>query len=396
MKVFDPDKETMRPDLREQVQLERLQALLARLRKNVRRYREYLTDVAVEDLSDLTGLPFTAPDDLLAAFPYGMFALPLREVIRLHSIVGPEGKQLVFGYTRNDLELWARLTARQLVAAGVTSNDVIQVAFNGGFLGQALGFLLGAEHIEASVVPEETFHVEYQLEVMQNYRTTVLITTPTNARDLMELLNARGIDPQSLNLRTIILSRPVSSDERDALKTGLFAAVVCNFGISEILDPGFCVECQYQQLHINEDSFLVEQDGEELVVTSLQREALPLLRYRTRTTCKLEDVRCPCGRTGRTIRPGKRLDGRLRVNEMPVYENQIAQVLAKTRAAGQPFKLAVGERQINVDVEISEAFFGDQMRVLADLREEIETEFMTRLGIRADVRYSAPPIGPAS
>lgn len=390
MTIFDPANEALRPDLREQVQLERLQALLARVRRNVRRYREQLGDLRLESLADVERLPFTSPEDLVHAFPYGMFALPLREVIRLHSAVGPGGRQLVVGHTRNDLGHWARLAARQLVAAGVNSSDVIQICFGGGFFGQSLGCLLGAELIEASVIPEDTFHMEYQLEVLRNYRANVLITTPTNAQDLVEMLGTRGIDPQSLHLKTLILTRPVTAEQRDRLHTGLFADVRCNFGVSEILNPGLCVECEKGHLHVNEDHFLVEIVDGELVVTTLTREAMPLLRYRSRVSATIERRKCACGRTGVIVTPGPRLDGRLRVNEMPLYEPQIAEVLAKTKAAGQPFTVEISERSLSVAVEISEQFFGDQMRVLADLREEIQAEFLSRLGIHVEVRYSAP------
>jgi len=390
MRVFDPGRESMRSDLRDQVQLERLQALLARLRRNVRRYREQLGDTRAEALSDLSKLPLTTPENLLEAFPYGMFALPLREVIRLHSIVGPRGKQLVVGHTWNDLSQWGRLVARQLVAAGVTSNDVIQICFGGGFFMQSFGYMLGAELVEASVIPEDTFHIDYQLEVLQKYRTTVLITTPRNASDLMQLLQAERIDPQSLHLRTVLLTRPVSDELRDELETGLFAQVRCSFGIGEVGDPGLCVECEHGRLHVNEDHFLVETVDGELVVTTLCREAMPLLRYRSRVACVLERGKCPCGRTGVALQPGGRLDGRQRVNEMPLYEEQVRHVLEKTMARGQPFELKISEHRVAIAIQMSEEFFGDKMRVLADLRRDIQSEFLDRLGIRADVRYVAP------
>jgi len=387
VRIFDRPSETMRPDLMEQVQIERLQALLARLKRNVRRYRDLLGDLKATSLADLARLPFTTPGDLLDAFPYGMFALPLREVIRLYSIVGPEGKPLVVGHTRNDLAQWARLSARQLIAAGVTSNDVVQIVFSGGFLPHASGYMLGAEMIGSSVTPEDPFHIEYQLEILQNYRTTVLVTTPTNALDLVDLLRSLHLDPQSLHLRTLILSRPIPDTVRQELETGLFTKVRAAFGLAEVLDPGLTVECEQGRLHVPEDHFLVEVCDGELVVTTLTREAMPLLRYRTRVACGLERGKCPCGRTGAWLVPGERLDGRIRVQEMPLYRAQIAAVLAKTRAAGQPFRLEFGERWLSLEIEVSEQFFADQMRVLANLRNEIRSEFFARLGIEADVRY---------
>lgn len=387
MTVFEPKNETLRRDLLEQVQLERLQALLARLRRNVRRYREALGSMGVASLDDLNRLPFTTPEDLTDAFPYGMFALPLREVKRLHSTVGPGGRPLVLGFTANDLRHWGRLAARQLVSAGVTPNDVVQIGFDTGVFQQCFGYVTAAEQIGAPVVPQDSLHIEHQLEVLRNFRTTVLVTTPANALELVSLLAGRGIDPQSLHLRTVLLSRPLDPRLRDEIGAGLFAGVRCTFGIPEIMDPGLCVECEYGRLHANEDHFLVECVDGELVVTTLCREAMPLLRFRTRVACTAVREECPCGRTGATLTPGARLDGRLLVNETPIYESQIAEVLAKTRAAGQPFRVGISERGVSVDIVVSRQCFGDEMRVLADLRVAIEAEFAARLGILAKVHF---------
>jgi phenylacetate-CoA ligase len=387
MKILDQKYETMPAAELEQFQLERLQALLARLRRNVRRYRDLIGDTGVESLADLRRLPITTPDDLANAFPYGMFALPLREVIRLHSTVGPEGKQLLIGHTRIDLRHWGRLIARQLAAAGATAHDVLQICFQGGISGKALGYLLGAEMIEASVISEDHFHIEYQLAMLQNCRATVLVTTPTDARALIELLGKRRMDPHSLNLRLVLLSRPVSTTEREELATGLSTNVWSSFGIDEILDPGLCVECSEGNFHVNEDQFLVEVESGELLVTTLCREALPLLRYCTRIACALQREPCACGRTGAILQPGERLDGRFRVNERPLYAAQIAGVLAQTRAAGYPFHLDISERRVVVSLEITPDVFVDTMRALADLKYEIQSEFLARLGIEVKVQY---------
>ena len=294
MNVFDRRYETMPRAELEQLQLERLQALLVRLKRNVRRARENIGDTRVESLADLPRLPFTTPEDMVESFPYGMFALPMREIIRLHTTIGPQGKPLVIGHTRNDLAQWGRLAARQLVAFGVTANDVVQMCFGGGVYGAA-GYLFGAQVIEASVIAEDSAHVDYQIATLQNFQPTVLITTPGNALDLMQVMGQRRIDPQSLHIRTVLLSRPVDRDTREQLAAGLFAKVKCNFGLGEILNPGLCVECSAGHFHVHEDHFLPEiQDG-ELVLTTLCREALPLLRFRTRVLCKLTREKCSCG-----------------------------------------------------------------------------------------------------
>lgn len=329
MRVFDRRYETMpRPEL-EQLQLERLQSLLVRLRRYQRRYRELLGDAQVESLEDLAHLPRTAPEDLAEGFPYGLFAVPLREVIRLHSITGPQGVPLVIGHTRNDLAQWGRLVARQLVASGATANDVIQVCLGSATYRGGSGYVLGAELIEASVIAEEPFHIDYQLSMLQNYRPTVLITTPSNALELMGLMSSRHIDPPALHLRTVLLTRPVDDETREQLRAGLLVAVRSNFGIHEILDPGLCVECEEGQFHVNEDHFLVEVQDGELLLTTLCREAMPLLRFCTRVSCALHRNKCPCGRTGAVIRPG-------RAARRPPARQRNAAVRGADRPGAQP------------------------------------------------------------
>jgi len=306
MRILDRKYEPLSLAEIEQLQLERLQALLARLQRNVRRYRDLGGSLRVESLADLTRLPVTEPSDLVAAFPYGMFALPLREVIRLHSIVGPDGHPLTIGHTRNDLTHWGRLVARQLVAAGVSANDVIQICFTGGGFEGAFGFMLGAELVESSVVPEDPFHPEYQLTMLQNYRITVLITSPTNAAQLAQLVARKGLDPHALGLRVVLLSRPIPPAERATLRGGLGAEIKCSFGVDQVLNPGLCVECRAGCFHVNEDHFVVETRNDELLVTTLSREAMPLLRCCTRISAQLARRECECGRTGMILTPGGR------------------------------------------------------------------------------------------
>ncbi len=388
MTIFDRRYELMPRDELNQLQLERLQALLVRLRRSVRRYRESLADLRVEALDDIQQLPTTTPDTVADSFPFGMFALPLREVIRIHSTIGPAGKPLVVGNTRNDLKQWGRLAARQLSAAGVTANDILQISLGGAIHWGAAGYSLGAELIEASIVAEDPLHVDYQLAMLQNYRPTVLITTPINASRLIEEMGRRRMDPQSLTLRSVLLSRPVDDATRAHLRAGLFADVKCNFGVSEIIDPGFCVECEEGKFHANEDRFLVEALDGELVVTTLSREAMPLLRYRTRIQCELAQDKCPCGRTGRILQPGPRLDGRLLVAETPLYEEQIASVLAQSGAKDIQFTFRVAERFLEIEIPVTSALFGDTIRTIERLRTAVQTEFQTRFGLEARVQFT--------
>lgn len=390
MSVFDRRYETMPRAELEQLQLERVQALLARLKRNVRRYREQIGEGRVESLDDLRQLPMTTPEDMADAFPYGMFALSLREVIRLHPALGPKGTPLVTGFAQNDLVQWGRLTARQLTASGGTANDVIQICLgNGAYRGET-GYVLGAEAIEASVIAEKSHHIESQLTMLKNYRPTMLVTTPDNAQELARAMERQGIDPPSLHLRTVLLSRPVDKAARAALADALLVAVRCNFGIEEILDPGFSLECEEGHFHVNEDQYLAEVVNGELVVTTLVREAMPLLRYCTRIACSARREKCPCGRTGLILEPGGRLDGRLLVREAPIYENQIAEVLAQTRVAKNRFRIEVTERHVRVFIEMTSAVFSDVIWSLMSLQHEIEAEFKARLGLETEVRLVMP------
>ena len=394
MSTFDRRYELMSRAELEQMQLERLQALLVRLRRNVGRYREMIADLRLDSLADLPRFPFTTQEDMVKSFPYGMFAFPLREVIRLHSTLGPEGKPLVIGHTRNDLSQWGRLVARQLAASGVTANDVIQISLGGSVHPGATGYVLGAELIEASVIAEDPLHIDYQLAMLQNYRPTILITTPTNALDLMRAIEERRIAPHSLYLRTVLLSRHVDKETREKLAAGLSAAVRCNFGLGEILDPGLCIECEVGLFHIHEDQFLAEVCDGELVITTLAREAMPLLRYRTRVAAELCRDKCACGRTGVLFQPGPRLDRRYRIKETMFYEAQVAEVLAQTRAAGRPFQLEASERQLRLAIEISEDLFAGTISTAQDPKRDIESELLARLGVEADVRFIEPQFQP--
>ncbi len=330
----------------------------------------------------------------MASIPYGLFALPLREVTRLHSTIGPNGKQLVIGYTRNDLTNWARLVARQLVAARVTAHDVIQIRFDSGdVFEKSLGYMLGAEMIEASVIPEDPFHIEYQVAMLENYRATVLITTPQNAFDICTLLEQKQIDPQSLHLRSILLTRPMSTEKRERLQAGLFAATHCNFGVGEIIDPGFCVECPEGHLHVNEDHFLVEIQNGELLVTTLCREAMPLLRYTTRIACELNYEKCACGRTGVILQPAERLDNRLLVNETPLYRAQIQLFLEQMSAPNQEFQLEITDRKVIVNLVMNEKIFSDTMSGIANAKKELQSAFLLHFGIEVDIRYVDSPSG---
>ena len=387
MRVFSRRYELMpRPEL-EQLQLERLQALVVRLTRNVRRYRERLEDMRLKSLEDLSQIPFTTPEDVAQSFPYGMFAVPLRQIVRLHSTMGPGGSRQVVGHTHNDLRQWGQLVARQLVAGGLTAKDVVLVCLAGDARRTRAGFALGAELVEASVIAEDPSHVDVAIALLHTYKPTTLITTPSNALELARALEVKKIDSQSLHLGTVLLTRPVERSVREELAARLQVELQANFGIAQIVDPGLCVECEAGHFHVYEDQFLVEEHDGELVVTTLCREALPLLRYRTRIACEIRREKCSCQRTGAILCPGKHLDGRLRIGETSLFEPQIAEVLGRSRAAGQSFTFEASERRLILSIEVTKDLMSDMMWQMVDWRREIEEEFLIHLGVEAEVRF---------
>jgi len=249
MNIWDKDHECMSRDELEQLQLERLQAVVNRVYKNVTHYRKVFGDAGViaEDirsLSDLTRLPFTTKDDLRVNYPYGMFAVPLREVVRIHSSTGTTSKPIVMGYTKNDIKIWSNLAARFMTAAGVTRDDVVQITFRYGLFTGAFGVHYGAETIGASVIPMGTGNTDKQIMIMQDYKTTVLVSTSSYAIALADRLEKLGIDPRSLSLKVGLFGgEPWSEKMREEIERRLLLKATDNYVISELTGPGIAGEC---------------------------------------------------------------------------------------------------------------------------------------------------------
>src|SRR5512137_746366 len=293
--IWDQSHECMPREELEQLQLERLQAALNRAYKNVTCYRRRFDELGivpedVQSLTDLRRLPFTIKDDLRLNYPYGMFAVPLREVVRIHSSSGTTGKPTVVGYTRNDLKTWSNLVARFMTAVGVTHDDVVQIAFGYGMFTGAFGLHYGAETIGASVIPMGAGNTEKQIMIMQDYKTTVLVGTPSYAITIADKMEKMGVDPKALSLKVGLFGgEPWSEAMRREIEGRLCLIATDNYGLSEIIGPGVAGECIHKDgMHIFEDSFLPEiidpdtgtvlPPGSigELVLTTLNKEALPL------------------------------------------------------------------------------------------------------------------------
>jgi phenylacetate-CoA ligase len=396
------------------LQLERLQATLNRVRKNVPFYRSRFESLGLEPedirtLDDFKQLPFTTKDDLRANYPYGLFAVPLREVVRLQASSGTTGKPTVVGYSRNDIRRWSNLVARILVAGGVTREDLVQIAFGYGLFTGGFGFHYGAEAIGASVIPVSSGGTRRQIFIMQDYRTTALVCTPSYALYLADTMEEMGININSLCLRWGLFGGEAWSEAmRQEIQDRLKIVATDNYGISEVMGPGIAGECQEQNgLHINEDHFLAEiinpetgqpvESGEigELVLTTLTKEAFPVIRFRTGDLTRLITDPCPCGRTFyRLNRILGRTDDMITIRGVNVFPGQIESILLEIKGFRPHYQIVL-ERKEHLDqatllVEVSEALLSDKMRETQELVGRIKKRLASELGVSFEVKLVEP------
>ena len=409
-RIWEPQHECMDRAELEQLQLERLESTLNRVYLNVPYYREKFDDAGVNlddlrSLSDLRKLPFTVKSDLRDNYPYGLFAVPLREVVRVHASSGTTGMSTVVGYTRNDIKTWSNLVARILTAGGITADDVIQISFNYGLFTGAFGLHYGAERVGASVIPMSSGNTKRQIKIMQDFKTTALVSTPSYALLIADTLMEMGINPNSLSLKYGLFgAEPWSEAMRKEIQDKLKIVATDNYGLSEIMGPGISGECTERNgLHIAEDHFLAEivdpdtlqpvQDGEvgELVITTLTKEAFPMLRYRTRDLTRIITEPCPCGRTMRRMaRVMGRTDDMLIIRGVNVFPSQIETVLFDIEGTEPHYQIIIDRKgaldETTVLVEASERIFFDEMKRQAALIDTIKRRLASELGISVDVK----------
>ena len=407
---WQPQFECMSREDLEQVQLERLQSTLYRVGTHVPFYRQKFNELKINydsftSLDDVRRLPFTMKQDLRDNYPYGLFAVPLRDVVRLHSSSGTTGKATVVGYTRNDIKNWSNLVARILRSAGLTAEDVIQIAFGYGLFTGGFGLHYGAERLGASVIPISAGNTRRQIQIMQDFKTTALVCTPSYALKIADRMMELGINPNGLSLRFGLFgAEPWSEAMRHEINDRLGILSTDNYGLSEIMGPGIAGECQEcNGLHINEDHFLVEilnpetlepvDPGEvgELVITTLTKEAFPLIRYRTRDLTCLLPGPCPCGRTSaRMSRIVGRTDDMLIIKGVNVFPSQIESVLFSVKGTEPHYRIIVdrenNEDQMTVMVEVGESIFFDEMKKQRALIEAIQKQLASELGINVRVK----------
>ncbi len=407
---WEPEFECMDREELEQLQLERLQATLTRVYRNVPFYRRKFDEAGIvpEDLvslEDLKKFPFTTKDDLRENYPYGLFAVPLREVVRIHASSGTTGMSTVVGYTKNDIKTWSSLVARVLTAGGVTRDDVVQISFGYGLFTGGFGLHYGAERIGASVIPISSGNTRRQIKIMQDFKTTALVCTPSYALLMADTIQEMGINVNALSLKYGLFgAEPWSEGMRKELEDKLKIIATDNYGLSEVMGPGVAGEClERKGLHINEDHFLVEivdpetlepvKPGEvgELVITTLTKEAFPVIRFRTRDLTRLIYEPCPCGRT--SVRMHKvmgRTDDMLIIKGVNVFPSQIEAVLVEIEGTEPHYQIIVDRKgaldEVTVLVEVSESIFFDQMKKQREMIEHIKKRLAAELGITVEVK----------
>jgi len=404
----------MAPEEREALQLERLQALVSRVYENVPFYRKRLDEAGVrpgdvQSLEDLKRIPFTLKTDLRDNYPFGLFAVPMDEIVRIHASSGTTGKPTVVGYTRGDIEVWAEVMARTLVSAGAWKNDIIQNAYGYGLFTGGLGAHYGAERVGAAVVPISVGNTKRQIMLMKDFGVTVLCATPSYSLYLAEAAEESGFSIKDLPLRVGVFgAEPWSDRMRLEIERNLDIRAIDIYGLSEIIGPGVAAECGVQDgLHIMDDHFLPEVidpvSGEvleeeelgELVITTLTKEGIPLLRYRTRDVTSLKRARCACSRTSvRMRRLTGRSDDMLIIRGVNVFPSQIEGVLLQVPEVAPHYVIYVDRvknlDQLTVHIEVSEKMFSDEIKELARLEKRIKGEIESVLGVVVDIKLVEP------
>ncbi|HOQ36285.1 MAG TPA: phenylacetate--CoA ligase [Acetivibrio sp.] len=414
MQYWNPTYECMHREEMTRVQTARLIDTVKRVYHNVPYYREKMQKAGIEpgdinSLEDLKKLPFTYKQDLRDTYPYGLFAAPLSEIVRIHASSGTTGKQTVVGYTRKDIDTWAEVAARTLVSAGADRNSFIQVAYGYGLFTGGLGIHYGAERLGASVIPISGGNTKRQIQIMKDFGTTVLACTPSYALYMAEEMEEMGIKKEDLKLKAGVFgAEPWSENMRKEIEERFGILAIDIYGLSEVIGPGVATECPCKcGLHIQEDHFIPEiidpvteevlPEGSkgELVFTTVTKEGLPLLRYRTRDISSLTYEKCECGRTSvRMSKVSGRSDDMLIIRGVNVFPSQVESVLLEFGETA-PHYLMIVDRIDNLDVleiwvEVNQAMFSDQVKRIEDVENKIRKAIEVTLGINAKVKLVEP------
>jgi len=401
-------------ELMNEIQSERLIATVNRVYHNIPYYRKKMQEIGltpndIHSVDDLSKLPFTTKNDLRDSYPFGSFTAPMSEIVRVHASSGTTGRPTVVGYTRNDIAMWSENVTRALCMAGVHPNDMVQVAYGYGLFTGGLGLHYGTENLGATVIPISGGNTQKQIQLMQDFGSTVICCTPSYALHIAEVLKEMKIEPEDLKLRIGIFgAEPWSESMRTEIENKLKIKAIDIYGLSEIVGPGVSCECEHQVgMHINEDHFIPEivnpdtlqpvPRGEvgELVFSTITKEGIPLLRYRTRDLTRLFYDKCECGRTLVRMEKCKgRSDDMLIIRGVNVFPSQIESVLLNMSET-EPHYLLIVEREGNLDtlkvqVEVNEHFFSDEVKELQNLSKKIKSTLESTLGISVTVQLVEP------
>jgi len=399
----------------EKIQLERLKESVKRAYENVPLYKEKFDSVGlkpedIKSLDDLKKIPFTVKDDFRANYPFGMFAVPKKEVVRIHASSGTTGKPTVVGYTKKDIRTWAELISRVVTAAGVTDDDTAQIAFGYGLFTGGFGLHYGLENVGASVIPMSSGNTEKQIMLMKDFETTVLICTPSYALYIAEVAEKMGIDPKKdLKVRIGLFGGEACSESaRTEIESKWGILATQNYGMSELMGPGVSGDCEYQcGMHISEDHFIAEiidpktgevlPEGEigELVITTLTKEALPVLRYRTKDMTSLTYEKCKCGRTtARMLKIRGRSDDMLIIRGVNVFPTQIESVLEGIEEIGPHYEIIVTKNghldQMTINIELADGKFLEKFSCLEQISKKVDHKLKTVLGLSSKINIVQP------
>lgn len=412
---FDKAAETMPRNKIEELQLERLKHISSYCYNNVKMYHDKFDKAGfdpdkIKTLSDIKYMPFTTKADFRDNYPFGMLAVPRRDIVRIHASSGTTGKPTVVAYTKKDLDTWSDCMARLVTAAGATPDDTVQIAFGYGLFTGALGLHYGLEKVGVAVVPTSSGNTEKQVMLMKDFETTILVSTPSYALHIAEVIEDMGYKiGEDIKLKLGLFgSEGCTVEMREQLEKCLGLFATDNYGMSELMGPGVSGECRERAgMHFNEDHFLPEiidpeteealPEGEsgELVITTLTKEALPVLRYRTRDVTRLNYQPCKCGRTHcRMDKPTGRTDDMLKIRGVNVFPSQIESVIIAIPQIAPYYELVI-EREGNADtlevrVELSDASLLDSYKNLEDLRASVKHKLKTVLGIDTKVSLVEP------
>ena len=416
MEIWNRHFECMDRNGIKHVQSDRLRETVERVYFNVPYYRNKMQEAgigpeSIQTINDIVKLPFTTKSDLRDNYPFGLFAVPMSEIVRVHASSGTTGKPTVVGYTRNDISTWSEVMARTLTSAGANRHDFIQVAYGYGLFTGGLGLHYGGEKIGASVIPISGGNTVRQIQLMHDFGSTVLACTPSYALFLAEAIQESGINRDDLKLKVGVFgAEPWTENMRREIEDKLRIKAIDIYGLSEVIGPGVASECLVQEgLHINEDHFypeiidpetlrvLPEGSTGELVFTTITKEGLPLIRYRTRDLTRLTYKRCTCGRT--MVRMEKclgRSDDMLIIRGVNLFPSQVETVLLEMSEI-KPHYLLIVDRVNNLDtlelkVEVDEAFFQDKISQLESLRQKLQNNLENSLGLGIKVTLVEPKI----